>query len=160
MADSDKKAYFDKMYNYHTNSSPLSRENSQVDETNLLCKAAKNGDFDEVRRLLDKKVSCQCCDHKNPLHYAIQNHHNEIAKYIIENSDVFVNDKTFDGETAFSLAEDDDMREFLLDHGAKVLMTPNTWQFLWYYDYEICLKVDTYINKLIRDKIKNNKRKK
>ena len=129
-------------------------------DTNLLCKAALNGDFDKVKELIEKGVCCKYCDHMNPVHYAIREKHYEIAKYLIDNGAVFINQRTERGETALSLTdfEDDDMIECLIDHGADPLMPLDVWQYLYTYDYEICNKVNDFAIQLIREKIAENRK--
>ena len=127
----------------------------------MLFASARDGDLEMIKCLVEnKKVNPDESleDYEVPLHIAIKNKHNDIAKYLIEHGSEF-NNVNPSNESAIYFAYrtgNDEMVEYLLDKGADTLIQTKDLGFP--FDEEIQKKLSKLAAKLMKEKIAKNKK--
>jgi glutaminase len=85
------------------------------------CSAASLGDFEAIDRLHAGKTNLSAGDYdmRTPLHLASHGSHFEIVKYLVAVAKVDINSKDRWGSTPLDDARTHEVRDFLIDNGAK-----------------------------------------
>ena len=123
----------------------------------MLFMSARDGDFEMVKYLVEKKKidpDSTCDDYDVPLHFAIKNKHNDIAKYLIERG-AGINDvnPSNNGPLYFAYySRNNEMLEYLLNK-KDINTLIQSDDFYFEFDGELGKKLNEIAIKLMKENL-------